>query len=95
MVDANELITCIKKDDVKTFLTFERENKLQTVRLGRFPVLSVVYLFGAKKIAAQIETRYVKVNSWTEEIEPFPLWRDKPFGFTATKLSLPLKCFFF
>ena len=75
MVDANELIACIKKDDVKTFLTFERENKLQTVRLGRFPVLSVVYLFGAKKIAAQIETRYVKVNSWTEEIEPFSLWR--------------------
>ena len=69
----DELISCIRADDVKTFRRYEEERELHTIRMGRFPVLSVVYLFDAKKIASYCEQTYIKANSWKEEREPYVL----------------------
>lgn len=69
----DDLIACIQADDLSSFQTYESKRELRTLRMGRFPVLSVVYLFSAKKIASYCEQTYIKDNAWTAEREPFSL----------------------
>ncbi len=65
-----KLLSAIKKDDVKTFGQMTEEIHAGNYRLGRFPVLSLVYLYGARRIAAAYETRFLKISSWEPLDEP-------------------------
>ncbi|MBR1748125.1 MAG: hypothetical protein IJ735_08010 [Clostridia bacterium] len=65
-----ELFDAIKNDDVKRYLDLADET-VGSVRWGRFPVLSVCYLFGAKKISALCEEEYIGKNAW-EELPELP-----------------------
>lgn len=62
------LLEAIKKDDLKSFdkLTEARLN----LRLGRFPVLSLAYLYKSEKIISAHEQMLLKFTSWEEVAEP-------------------------
>lgn len=67
---AKKLFDSIKKDDLKSFDECMEEFPCGTLRFGRFPVLSLLYLFSAKKITAAYEEKFLKTNSWQELDEP-------------------------
>lgn len=65
-----KLLGAIKKDDLKAFNALLEETKLGNLRLGRFPVLSLLYLYGSRKILSAYEFAYLKISSWDELAEP-------------------------
>ena len=64
------LLQVIEKDDVKAFGALMNESQCGKCRLGRFPVLSLLYLYDARKITAAYEERLLKVSTWKELREP-------------------------
>lgn len=68
-----KLLNAIKKDDLKAFDSLSERGNLGSCRLGRFPVLSLLYLFGARKIISAYELAYLKISSWEELAEPICL----------------------
>ena len=65
-----KLLQAIEKDDVKAFNALMQEARCGSYRLGRFPVLSVLYLFGARRILSAYEAEFLKIPSWEELGEP-------------------------
>lgn len=64
-----KLLCAIKKDDVKAFKAMA-DAKPGSRRLGRFPVLSLMYLYGACRLIKEFEGEYLKINAWDELAEP-------------------------
>lgn len=64
------LYAAIEKDDLRAFNQIAQKLRCGELRLGRFPVLSALYLCKSKKIISAYENEYVKYTSWKELLEP-------------------------
>lgn len=67
------LYAAIEKDDLRAFKDIARKYRCGELRLGRFPVLSALYLCKSKKIISAYESEYIKYSSWKELPEPAAL----------------------
>lgn len=73
---AQELYEIIKNDDLKSFSSHVENFSCGRFRFGRFPVLSVMYLYNSRKILSVYEETFLKNNSWQEIYEPPVLTAD-------------------
>ncbi|MDE6201294.1 MAG: hypothetical protein K2M47_05400 [Clostridiales bacterium] len=58
------LLQAIKNDDLKAFDALGKTARIGAYRLGRFPVLSLLYLYKSRKILAAHELEFLKINSY-------------------------------
>ena len=65
-VDEKRLLDVIINDDAAAFNALNGQARLEKYRLGRFPVLSLMYLFSSKKILAEHEKEFIAVSSQWE-----------------------------
>ena len=65
-----KLIRAIENDDRNSFNALMKNARCGKYRLGRFPVLSLLYLYGARKIIAEHEKTFIKISTWEELGEP-------------------------
>lgn len=49
-----EIIEIIKRDDLIAFLSLSKNENLLNLSFGRFPILSLCYLYNAKKIVKKV-----------------------------------------
>ena len=59
-----QLLSIIEQDDCKAFGVLAEETRCGSYRLGRFPVLSLLYLYGAKKILSRYEDKLISLATW-------------------------------
>jgi len=64
------LLEAITNDDLKKFDSCMEKAPCGTFRYGRFPVLSLLYLYNARKIISAYEDKFIKYNNWQELREP-------------------------
>ena len=64
------LLEVIVKDDVKAFNAMMENAQCGSYRLGRFPVLSIMYLYKSRKILSAYEEKFIKITSWEPLREP-------------------------
>lgn len=69
------LIKIIEKDDVKAFNELTEKAQCGGYRLGRFPVLSLLYLYKSRKILSAYEERFLKITAWEPLREPVSVWK--------------------
>ena len=69
-VTEEELLEIIQKDDIKAFDTLTSKARCGTYRLGRFPVLSLLYLYNSRKIISAYEEKFIKITAFKELHEP-------------------------
>ncbi len=67
----NSLLLAIKSDNLVLFS--EHIKGYEDVSLGRFPVLSIMYLYNAKKIARTFEEKLGRIKSYKVTSEPIEL----------------------
>ena len=67
------LFQALKKDNVKEFKSCMEISNCGPLRLGRFPVLSVMYLYNARRLIYAYEKKFLKHNSWQDIGEPVEL----------------------
>ena len=79
----NSLFQAIKKDDIKAFSALTENAQCGEYRLGRFPVLSLLYLYRSRKILKEYEESFLKVSSYEELGEPIEV--SKKFSAKARK----------
>ena len=66
-----ELFEAIKNDNVEVFTNCVRDGRgVLSLKFGRFPLLSLLYLYGASKIAQQYAGRLYAVTDYIEAVEP-------------------------
>ncbi|MCM1394436.1 MAG: hypothetical protein NC179_06040, partial [[Eubacterium] siraeum] len=65
-----ELFKAVKKDDIKAFEGLMERAQCGAYRLGRFPVLSLLYLYKSRKILAEYEENFLKISAYEELREP-------------------------
>ena len=70
------IFEAIKLDDLVTFsaLMENEGDKIFSISFGRFPILSVCYLYNAKKIIAMYEDRLIKTGNFVRIYEPFEIY---------------------
>lgn len=64
------LLQAVKKDDVKAFHALMETARCGAYRLGRFPVLSLLYLYRARKILSEYEESFLKITNHEPLREP-------------------------
>ena len=64
------LLETIEKDDVRAFDALMEKTRCGGYRMGRFPVLSVLYLYKSRRILSAYEADFLKITSWEEIKEP-------------------------
>ena len=75
--EAIKLLEIIKQDDLTAFCTLiENEPSILYVSLGRFPLLSICYIYNSKKIVNKHKNQLNKINNYKKEFEPFVLYKD-------------------
>lgn len=67
------LLLTLKKDNLKEFKSCMEINNCGTLRLGRFPVLSVMYLYKSRRILRAYEKSFLRYSSWQDIGEPTEL----------------------
>lgn len=77
------LLQAIKKDDIKAFDALMKNARCGLYRLGRFPVLSLIYLYNAHKILSAYEEKFIKITNYEELMEPAEI--SKKFSAKAGK----------
>lgn len=66
------LLEAIKKDNLKEFVSLtEQDRSLLYLRFGRFPLLSLCYLYGSESIAEKAEPSLLGFSNYTYEDEDF------------------------
>ena len=68
-----ELFQALKNDDIKAFRSCMETTNCGSLRLGRFPVLSVMYLYKATRLLRVYEKGFLKHNSWRDVGEPMEI----------------------
>ncbi len=71
---ALELFEQIKKDDVKAFSKLVENNSLHTISYGRFPLLSVLYLYHAYRILKKYERELQNVHNYRKVNEQYEIY---------------------
>ena len=79
----DSLIKAIKKDDIKAFNALTEKARSGVYRLGRFPILSLMYLYKSRRILYEYEQRLLKVSDYEELGEPVEV--SKKFSARAGK----------
>ncbi len=70
----SKIIDCIKQDNLLSFSAiFSDENDFK-IAFGRFPLLSVCYLYNAKKIIKKYEKKLLSIKNYIKLSEPFFLY---------------------
>ena len=68
------IFEAIKKDDDTAFAKIVQSNTDLKIRFGRFPLLSVCYLFESNKILSRFENAMISYGIFTEEEEYFEIY---------------------
>ena len=70
------IFEAIKCDDLVTFsaLMQNEGDKIFSISFGRFPMLSVCYLYNAKKIITMYEDKLIKTGNFVRVYEPFEIY---------------------
>lgn len=79
----SSLLQAIKKDDIKAFNALMEKAQCGAYRLGRFPVLSLLYLYKSRKILKEYEEKFLAISSYEELGEPIEV--SKKFSGKARK----------
>ncbi|MDE7439775.1 MAG: hypothetical protein K2N23_04635 [Clostridia bacterium] len=66
----NGLLEAVKKDDIKAFNALMEKARCGAYRLGRFPVLSLLYLYKSRKILSAYEEKFIKITAFQPLREP-------------------------
>ncbi len=77
------LLYAIKNDSVKAFRALPEKAQSGAHRLGRFPVLSLMYLYKADKLLSVYEDKFLKVTGYEPLREPMEI--SKKFSSKAGK----------
>lgn len=64
------LLQAIKKDDIKAFDALTEKAQCGSYRLGRFPLLSLMYLYKSKRLVSSYEEKLLKITGFTPMREP-------------------------
>ena len=72
-LDYKQIFDAIKNDDLKTFSSLLPSEKLN-IRFGRFPLLSVLYLFESCRILKAVEKRIIRTSKFEEAPEFFDIY---------------------
>ena len=64
------LLQAIQSDDIKSFNKLMKEAQCGRYRLGRFPVLSLMYLYSSRRIISAYEDKFIRILAWKELREP-------------------------
>ncbi|MDE6474437.1 MAG: hypothetical protein K2L70_04995 [Clostridia bacterium] len=64
------LLEAIKKDDIKAFDALMETTQCGAYRLGRFPVLSLMYLYKSRKLISAYEDMFLKTTNSVTLSEP-------------------------
>lgn len=70
------LLDAIVKDDIKAFNAISENAQCGGYRLGRFPVLSLLYLYKSRKILSAYEEKFIKITTWEALREPASIAKD-------------------
>ena len=68
-----DLLKVIKADDKKAFDALMEQTQCGAIRLGRFPTLSLLYLYNARKILSSYEERFIKITNYEILGEPMEI----------------------
>ena len=68
-----KLFQALKRDNLKEFASCMETSNCGALRLGRFPVLSVMYLYKSRRLLHAYEKSFLKHNSWRDVGEPMEL----------------------
>ncbi|MCI8420738.1 MAG: hypothetical protein HFE34_00440 [Clostridia bacterium] len=71
----DNLLQVIKKDDIKEFDALMEKAQCGAYRLGRFPVLSLLYLYKSRKILSAYEEMFLKTTNSVTLSEPAEISR--------------------
>ena len=71
--DAKQLFDAVKTDNLASFCALTSEKNLN-ISFGRFPLLSVCYLYNSKKIIKKFEKQLLGLNEFEYIFEPFELY---------------------
>ncbi|MCH5157182.1 MAG: hypothetical protein J1G02_04830 [Clostridiales bacterium] len=69
----DRLFQAIKDDNVKEFESCMGITHCGTVRLGRFPTLSVMYLYNSKRLLRLYEKNFLRNGTWQDIGEPMEI----------------------
>ncbi|MDE7078644.1 MAG: hypothetical protein K2O95_00830 [Clostridia bacterium] len=77
------LFQAIKQDDTKAFGALMERTQCGAYRLGRFPVLSLMYLYRSRKLISAYEESFLKITNYEALDEPIEI--SKKFSSKAGK----------
>lgn len=72
---AEQIFESIKKDDLKLFSSLFVSQSDFNLCYGRFPLLSVLYLYGAYNILSKYEKSLLRIGNYDTVYEPFDLYK--------------------
>ena len=71
-----KLYSIIKTDDLASFCTLAKDTNVLKLSFGRFPILSVCYLYNSKKIIEKFGKQLSAISEFDCVYEPFALYND-------------------
>src|SRR5574344_1168378 len=74
-IDAQKLLHSIKCDNVTSFFLLTEDNQNPNIRFGRFPILSILYLYNSKKIIKKYQKQLGELKEFLVINEPFELYK--------------------
>lgn len=72
---AEQIFNAIVHDNVKDFEKCIQSDANLKIRFGRFPLLSVLYLFKSYSILNKFENKLFKIKDFEEQFEPFEIYQ--------------------
>lgn len=72
----NQLFEAIKKDDLKSFSFLMPTNADLNLCFGRFPILSLLYLYSSFKILKEYEKKLLPIHNFKQTQEKFEMYKD-------------------
>lgn len=78
--ELNQLYEAIKNDDCETFYSLTKNTRLASTCFGRFPVLSLMYLYGSDKLVKNFEKNLLEISAYAfadETEESYLLFKEK------------------
>lgn len=89
-----ELFEAIKKDDLKSFCFVMVSNTDLNISFGRFPILSLLYLYESYNILRVYEDRLMPIHNYKIEEEPYEAYKKfKSKARKAVRLYQEDECF--
>lgn len=89
-----DLFVAIKKDDVKSFSFLMTSNTDLNISFGRFPILSLLYLYGSYNILKSFEKTLMPIHNYKREEEPYEAYKKfKSKAKKAVRLYQDEECF--